>query len=123
MLWGVWMTANIRMWMHDVAAAWSMTSLTTSLVMVALVQSASVLPVLLLGLSSGAGGHPGPVSPFHGHPELGGDGGGDHLRCHRVGRYVGALAAGADLCQWCQPGHAPVGLLLTRRIAEPVDSR
>ena len=54
MLWGVWMTANICMWMNDVAAAWLMTSLTTSPVMVALVQSASTLPVLLLGLPSGA---------------------------------------------------------------------
>ena len=37
MLWAVWMTANICMWMNDVAAAWLMTSLTTSPVMVALV--------------------------------------------------------------------------------------
>jgi MFS family permease len=42
------------MWMNDVAAAWLMTSLTSSAVMVALVQSASTLPVLLLGLPSGA---------------------------------------------------------------------
>ncbi|KNZ30710.1 MAG: arabinose ABC transporter permease [Methylibium sp. NZG] len=54
MLWGVWMTANIAMWMNDVAAAWLMTSLTTSPVMVALVQSAATLPVFLLGLPSGA---------------------------------------------------------------------
>ena len=54
MLWGVWMMANVCMWMNDVAAAWLMTSLTTSPVMVALVQSASTLPVLLLGLPSGA---------------------------------------------------------------------
>jgi Arabinose efflux permease len=54
MLWGAWLTANICMWMNDVAAAWLMTSLTTSAVMVALVQSASTLPVFLLGLPSGA---------------------------------------------------------------------
>jgi MFS family permease len=42
------------MWMNDVAAAWLMTTLTTSPVMVALVQSASTLPVFLLGLPSGA---------------------------------------------------------------------
>ncbi len=54
MLWAVWLTANICMWMNDVAAAWLMTSLTTSPVMVALVQTASTLPVLLLGLPSGA---------------------------------------------------------------------
>jgi MFS family permease len=41
MLWMIWMTANICMWMNDVAAAWLMTSLTTSPVLVALVQSAS----------------------------------------------------------------------------------
>ena len=54
MLWGVWATANACMWMNDVAAAWLMTSLSTSPVMVALVQSASTLPVFLLGLPSGA---------------------------------------------------------------------
>lgn len=54
MLWSAWLTANICMWMNDVAAAWMMTSLTTSPVMVALVQSASTLPVFLLGLPSGA---------------------------------------------------------------------
>jgi MFS family permease/quinol monooxygenase YgiN len=42
------------MWMNDVAAAWLMTSLSHSPVMVALVQSASTLPVFLLGLPSGA---------------------------------------------------------------------
>src|SRR5687768_2740713 len=54
MLWGVWVAANACMWMNDVAAAWLMTSLTPSPVMVALVQSASTLPVFLLGLRSGA---------------------------------------------------------------------
>src|SRR5919205_1021327 len=54
MLWGVWITANVCMWMNDVAAAWLMTSLSPSPVMVALVQSASTLPVFLLGLPSGA---------------------------------------------------------------------
>jgi MFS family permease/quinol monooxygenase YgiN len=54
LLWITWLTANICMWMNDVAAAWLMTTLTTSPVMVALVQSASTLPVFLLGLPSGA---------------------------------------------------------------------
>ncbi|MDB5746684.1 MAG: protein of unknown function DitE [Massilia sp.] len=54
MLWGTWMTANICMWMTDVAAAWMMTSLTTSPMWVALVQTAATLPVFLLGLPSGA---------------------------------------------------------------------
>ncbi len=54
MLWLAWLAANLTMWMNDVAAAWLMTSLTTSPVMVALVQTASTLPVFLLGLPSGA---------------------------------------------------------------------
>jgi hypothetical protein len=54
MLWLVWLAANISLWMNDVAAAWQMTSLTTSATMIALVQTASSLPVFLLGLPSGA---------------------------------------------------------------------
>jgi len=54
MLWCVSLTANICMWMNDVASAWMMTSLSTSPVWVALVQTASTLPVFLLGLPSGA---------------------------------------------------------------------
>ncbi|HEY2929133.1 MAG TPA: MFS transporter [Albitalea sp.] len=54
MLWAVWLTANVGMWMNDVAAAWLMTTLTSSPIMVALVQTASTLPVFLLGLPSGA---------------------------------------------------------------------
>ncbi len=54
MLWTTWLLANICMWMNDVAAAWMMTSLTSTPIWVALVQSASTLPVFLLGLPSGA---------------------------------------------------------------------
>jgi len=54
MLWCTWLMANISMWMSDVAAAWMMTSLTSSPTWVALVQTASTLPVFLLGLPSGA---------------------------------------------------------------------
>ena len=54
MLWSTWLVANICMWMNDVAAAWMMTTLTSSPIWVALVQSASTLPVFLLGLPSGA---------------------------------------------------------------------
>lgn len=54
MLWLTWVAANTCMWMNDVAAAWLMTTLTTSPMLVALVQSASTLPVFLLGLPSGA---------------------------------------------------------------------
>ena len=54
MLWLVWLASNTCMWMNDVAAAWVMTSLTTSPMLIALVQTASSLPVFLLGLPSGA---------------------------------------------------------------------
>lgn len=54
MLWLTWLAANTCMWMNDVAAAWLMTTLTSSPVLVALVQTASTLPVFLLGLPSGA---------------------------------------------------------------------
>ncbi len=54
MLWTTWLVANTSMWMNDVAAAWLMTSMTTSPIWVALVLSAATLPVFLLGLPSGA---------------------------------------------------------------------
>jgi len=54
MLWLTWLAANTCMWMNDVAAAWLMTSIAPSPLWVALVQSASTLPVFLLGLPSGA---------------------------------------------------------------------
>ena len=54
MLWLTWMAANTSMWMNDVAAAWLMTSLAPSPLWVALVQTASTLPVFMLGLPSGA---------------------------------------------------------------------
>lgn len=53
-LWLAWLAANLTMWTHDVAASWLMTQLTDSAVMVALVQTASTLPVFLLGIASGA---------------------------------------------------------------------
>lgn len=54
MLWFTWLAANASMWMNDVASAWLMTSMAPSPLWVALVQSASTLPVFLLGLPSGA---------------------------------------------------------------------
>jgi MFS family permease len=54
MLWTTWLMANVCMWMSDVAAAWMMTSLTATPIWVALIQTAASLPVLLLGLPSGA---------------------------------------------------------------------
>lgn len=54
MLWLATVTANVCMWMNDVAAAWLMTQLAPNPVWVALVQTAATLPVFLLGLPSGA---------------------------------------------------------------------
>ncbi|RJG17872.1 MFS transporter [Massilia cavernae] len=53
-LWAIWLAANVCMWMNDVAAAWMMTSMSASPLWVALVQTASTLPMFLLGLPSGA---------------------------------------------------------------------
>ena len=53
-LWAGWLISNLCMWMNDVAAAWLMTSLSTSPLMVALVQTASTFPVFILGVPSGA---------------------------------------------------------------------
>ena len=54
MLWLAWLAANISLWMHDVAAAWLMTTLTSDPALVALVATAGTLPMFLLGLPSGA---------------------------------------------------------------------
>jgi len=54
MLWLAWFAANLTMAMNDVAAAWLMTSLSDSALLVALVQAASTLPMLLFGIPSGA---------------------------------------------------------------------
>ena len=54
MLWIVWAVSSVCLWANDVAAAWVMTTLTSSATLVALVQTASALPVFLLGLPSGA---------------------------------------------------------------------
>src|SRR4029079_13819886 len=54
MLWIVWATANVCLWMNDVPPAWLMTTLASSPVLIALVATASSLPVFLLGIPSGA---------------------------------------------------------------------
>lgn len=46
--------SNTGTWMQDTAATWLMTSLTSSALLVALMQTAASLPVLLLGLPAGA---------------------------------------------------------------------
>lgn len=53
-LWLATLVSNIGTWMHEVGAGWLMTSLTTSPVMVSLVQTAVTLPALFLLLPSGA---------------------------------------------------------------------
>lgn len=54
MLWLAWLAGNMAMWMHDVTAAWSMSQLSSSPTLVALVQASASLPLFLLGLPSGA---------------------------------------------------------------------
>lgn len=53
-LWVATLASNVGTWMHDVGAGWLMTSLSPSPVMVALVQTATTLPVFLLALPAGA---------------------------------------------------------------------
>lgn len=53
-LWLASLGSNIGTWMQNVAAAWLMTSLTPSPLYVALVQTATYLPVVLIGLPAGA---------------------------------------------------------------------
>src|SRR2546428_5036653 len=53
-LWIASVTSNIGTWMHEVGAGWLMTSLTQSPLMVALMQTATSLPIFLLALPAGA---------------------------------------------------------------------
>ncbi len=53
-LWLATVLSNIGTWMHDVGAGWLMTSLAPSPLWVALVQTATSLPVFLLSLPAGA---------------------------------------------------------------------
>ena len=53
-LWIVAVVSNIGTWMQSVGGAWLMTSLTPSTTLVGLVQSATSLPVFLVGLPAGA---------------------------------------------------------------------
>src|SRR5256886_7179434 len=53
-LWIASLVSNTGTWMQNVSAAWAMTSLSPSPFMVALVQSATSLPVLVVGLPAGA---------------------------------------------------------------------
>lgn len=53
-IWVASLASNLGTWMQSVGAAWLMTSLTSSPELVALLQSAASVPVLLLGLPAGA---------------------------------------------------------------------
>src|SRR5258705_12252159 len=53
-LWIASLISNVGTWMQNVGAAWAMTSLSPSPLMVALVQSATSLPVFVVGLPAGA---------------------------------------------------------------------
>src|SRR6266403_1773519 len=53
-LWIATIVSNIGTWMQDVGAGWLMTSLSSSPSLVALVEAADSLPVMLLALPAGA---------------------------------------------------------------------
>src|SRR5882672_10207660 len=53
-LWIATIISNVGTWMQDVGESWLMTSLTPSPVLVALVETAGSLPVVLLALPAGA---------------------------------------------------------------------
>src|SRR5438093_4550737 len=53
-LWIATVVSNIGTWMQDVGESWLMTSLTPSPILVALVETAGSLPVVLVALPAGA---------------------------------------------------------------------
>src|SRR5262249_16888254 len=53
-LWIATVASNIGTWMEDVGESWLMVSLTTSPMLVALVETAGSLPIVLLALPAGA---------------------------------------------------------------------
>lgn len=54
MLWIATIASNIGTWMHDIGASWLMITLSPTPVMVALIQTATTLPIFLLALPAGA---------------------------------------------------------------------
>ncbi len=54
MMWIATLASNVGTWMHDIGVGWLMTSLWPSSVMVALVQTATTLPIFLLAMPAGA---------------------------------------------------------------------
>src|SRR5438876_9840568 len=53
-VWIALVASNIGTWMQSVGGAWLMTSLTPSPLLVALMQTATSLPILLFGLAAAA---------------------------------------------------------------------
>ena len=53
-LWLASIVSNLGGWMQDTAGTWLMTALTTSPLLIALMQTAASLPVVVLGLIAGA---------------------------------------------------------------------
>src|SRR4051812_45104044 len=53
-LWLASVTSNIGTWAHDVGSAWLMTSMTTSPLLVSLLQTAASAPIFMLALPAGA---------------------------------------------------------------------
>lgn len=53
-IWAMTVVSNIGTWMQNVGAAWLMTELTASHTLIALLQTASSLPVVLLSIPAGA---------------------------------------------------------------------
>jgi len=53
-LWTATVVSNIGTWMQNAAAGWLMAGLTRDALVVSLVQVATMLPVVLLGLPAGA---------------------------------------------------------------------
>jgi len=53
-LWIASLTSSLGTWMHEAAAGWLMTSLTSSPAMISLMQTATTLPIFFLALPAGA---------------------------------------------------------------------
>ena len=53
-LWIATLASNIGTWMHDIGAGWLMTTLSPTPMMVALVQTATTLPIFMLAMPAGA---------------------------------------------------------------------
>ena len=53
-LWLATVVSNVGTWMHDIGAGWLMTGLSSSPLLIALVQAATTFPIFLLALPAGA---------------------------------------------------------------------